>query len=67
MSARVRNMTQIWGMLQDVGVALARVFEMMAKLPEEKVGGGDHVPAAPSNAFAFDNVSFSYDHRSRGP
>jgi len=35
-SARIRNMTQMWGTLQDVGVALSRVFEMMAKMPEEK-------------------------------
>ena len=38
-------MTQMWGTLQDVGVAVSRVFEMMAKLPEEKVRSGDIVPA----------------------
>ncbi len=36
-TARIRNTTQMWGTLQDVGIALSRVFEMMAKLPEEKV------------------------------
>jgi len=63
-SARVRNLTQIWGTLQDVGVALSRVFEMMAKLPEEKVRGGTIIPPAPAGELAFADVSFSYDARS---
>jgi ATP-binding cassette, subfamily B, bacterial MsbA len=63
-SARVRNMTQIWGTLQDVGVALSRVFEMMAKLPEEKVRSGSVIPPAPANELRFKDVSFSYDARS---
>ena len=63
-SARVRNLTQSWGTLQDVGVALARVFEMMGKLPEEKVHSGNIVPTAPRDEFAFEDVSFSYDARS---
>jgi subfamily B ATP-binding cassette protein MsbA len=64
MSGRVRNMTQMWATLQDVGVAVSRVFEMMAKLPEEKLRGGSIVPAAPANQFAFEEVNFSYDERS---
>jgi len=64
MSARVRNLTQMWGVLQDVGVAVSRVFEMMAKLPEEKVRSGSIVPSAPRAQFAFEEVSFSYDERS---
>jgi subfamily B ATP-binding cassette protein MsbA len=63
MSTRVRNLTQIWGSLQDVGVALSRVFEMMAKLPEEKVRSGRFVPSMPASDLAFDNVGFSYDAR----
>jgi ABC-type multidrug transport system fused ATPase/permease subunit len=64
MTARVRNLTSIWGALQDVGVALARVFEMMAKLPEERVRSGNIVAVAPSKEFAFEDVGFSYDLRS---
>jgi ABC-type multidrug transport system fused ATPase/permease subunit len=64
MSTRARNLTQVWGALQDVGVALSRVFEMMAKLPEEKVRSGSVIPSAPAREFAFDDVSFSYDTRS---
>ncbi len=63
-SARVRNLTRVWGALQDVGVALSRVFEMMAKLPEEKVRSGNQIPPAPAREIAFDNVTFSYDTRS---
>jgi ABC-type multidrug transport system fused ATPase/permease subunit len=64
MSTRVRDLARSWGMLQDVGVALSRVFEMMAKMPEEKVRGGNLVPAPPSRELAFEHVSFSYDARS---
>ena len=63
MSVRARNLTQTWGLLQDVGVAVSRVFEMMAKLPEEKVRGGHAVPTTPSREFTFHEVSFSYDTR----
>ncbi|HLI81597.1 MAG TPA: ABC transporter ATP-binding protein [Candidatus Binataceae bacterium] len=62
-SSRVRNMTQMWGTLQDVGVALTRVFEMMDKLPEERVRTGSVVPPPPACDFAFEQVSFSYDAR----
>jgi ABC-type multidrug transport system fused ATPase/permease subunit len=64
MTARVRNTTRMWGTLQDVGVAVARVFEMMAKMPEEKLHSGSIVPSAPVNEFAFENVSFSYNSQS---
>lgn len=63
-TARIRNTTQMWGTLQDVGIALSRVFEMMAKLPEEKVRSGNLIPAVPASEFAFDNVSFSYEVKS---
>ena len=63
-SSRVANMTRMWGTLQDVGIALSRVFEMMAKLPEEKVHSGAVIPSPPVSDFAFENVSFSYDTRS---
>ena len=63
-STRVRNLTQVWGALQDVGIALSRVFEMMGKLPEEKVRSGSAIPSMPASEFAFEDVSFSYDARS---
>lgn len=62
-SSRVRNMTQMWGTLQDVGVALSRVFEMMAKMPEEQVRSGSIIPNSPAHELAFEDVSFSYDAR----
>jgi len=53
-----------WGGLQDVGVAIARVFEMMAKTPEERVHSGDSMPpAAPAEGLAFDDLTFAYDMR----
>ncbi len=64
MSTRVRDLARTWGLLQDVGIALSRVFEMMAKMPEEKVRGGSLVPALPSRELAFDRISFAYDARS---
>jgi len=62
-SARVRNMTQMWGTLQDVGIALSRVFEMMAKMPEEKVRSGKLIPRRPAGGITFEAVTFSYDGR----
>jgi ABC-type multidrug transport system fused ATPase/permease subunit len=64
-SARLRNLTQLWGTLQDVAVAVARVFEMMAKLPEEKVRGGATSPPPLKAGFTFEDVGFSYDARTR--
>lgn len=63
-SGRVRNMAQMWGTLQDVGIALSRVFEMMAKLPEEKVRSGSVIPPTPASELRFEDVNFSYDARS---
>ncbi|HLX38414.1 MAG TPA: ABC transporter ATP-binding protein [Candidatus Binataceae bacterium] len=62
-SGRVRNLARMWGILQDVGIALSRVFEMMAKMPEEKVRSGNLTPRLPTSAIAFDDVTFSYDGR----
>lgn len=63
-STRVRNLTQMWGTLQDVSIALSRVFEMMAKLPEQKVRSGGEIPHAPARELAFDAVNFAYHTRS---
>ncbi len=61
MSARTRQLTELWGSLQDVGVAIARVFEIMAKTPEERMQSGSLLPEAPRRALAFERVSFGYD------
>jgi ABC-type multidrug transport system fused ATPase/permease subunit len=63
MSARTRQLTELWGSLQDVGVAIARVFEMMAKTPEERVRSGSLLPRKPRRALVFERVSFGYDGR----
>ncbi len=63
MSARTRQLTELWGSLQDVGVAIARVFEMMAKTPEERVQSGSLLPERPRRALVFERVSFGYDGR----
>lgn len=63
-SNRSEHIAGMWGSLQDVGVAMARVFEMMAKTPEERVRSGAVAPARPSSGFAFEAVSFGYDPRS---
>ena len=63
-SNRSEHLAGMWGSLQDVGVAMARVFEMMAKTPEERVRSGAVAPPRPSRGFAFEAVSFGYDPRS---
>jgi ATP-binding cassette subfamily B protein len=63
-SARVRNLTQLWGTLQDVAVAIARVLEMMAMLPEESVRSGVLIPPPLKTGFTFEEVGFSYAARS---
>ncbi len=63
-SNRGEHLAGMWGSLQDIGVAMARVFEMMAKTPEERVRSGAVAPARPSSGFAFESVSFGYDPRS---
>jgi len=62
-SGRLRNFAQMWGTLQDVAVAVARVFEMTEKLPEEEVLSGGRKPRPPAERLTFENVNFSYDDR----
>jgi len=63
MSAGTRHLTDLWGSLQDVGVALARVFEMLDKAGDRQVATG-HDPVAPVAAgLVFEHCGFSYDGR----
>ncbi len=62
-TGRQRWLADLWGSLQDVGIAVARVLEMMAKIPEERVRSGDLIPKAPHASIAFERVTFSYDGR----
>jgi ABC-type multidrug transport system fused ATPase/permease subunit len=64
-SGRVRNYAQLWGTLQDVSVAVARVLEMTAKLPEEKVRSGAAIPAPPAVGLEFEDLDFAYEEGSR--
>jgi ABC-type multidrug transport system fused ATPase/permease subunit len=60
-SGRVRNYAQLWGTLQDVSVAVARVLEMTAKLPEEKVRSGATIPAPPGVSLELEDLDFAYE------
>ena len=62
-SARIRRLANLWGSLQDVVVAISRVFEMLGQVPERTVNSGHKIPPkpAPGSMLCFDNVSFGYD------
>ncbi len=62
-SADTRALTELWGSMQDVGVAISRVLEMLAKPSEERVTSGTRVPAPLARTLAFEHVSFGYDPR----
>jgi ABC-type multidrug transport system fused ATPase/permease subunit len=63
MSRGTGRLTDLWGSLQDVGVALARVFEMLDKVPEREAATG-HEPVQPvRESVVFDRCGFSYDGR----
>jgi ABC-type multidrug transport system fused ATPase/permease subunit len=63
-SGSAEHLAGMWGSLQDIGIAMARVFEMMAKVPEERVESGAVAPRPPAGSLAFEAVSFGYDSRS---
>jgi ABC-type multidrug transport system fused ATPase/permease subunit len=65
MSGGARHLTDVWGSLQDVGIALARVFEMLDRAPERAVISGTAPVAAVRESFAFENCGFSYDGRAQ--
>lgn len=65
MSAGSHHLTVLWGSLQDVGVGLARVFEMLGKRSERTLAtvpvlSGREIPKAPSRALVFERVTFGY-------
>ena len=62
-SARMRNITNLWGSMQDVVVAISRVLEMLGQTPEQSVSSGNKIPPATATALTFDGVSFGYDPR----
>jgi ABC-type multidrug transport system fused ATPase/permease subunit len=62
-SARTRNITDLWGSLQDVVVAISRVLEMLGPSAELSVKAGRAIPPKSATALTFDNVSFGYDLR----
>ncbi len=62
-SARTRNITDLWGSMQDVVVAISRVLEMLRQPPEQSVSSGRAVPPKAAALLAFDRVTFGYDPR----
>jgi ABC-type multidrug transport system fused ATPase/permease subunit len=63
MSGGVRQLADLWGSLQDVGVALARVFEMLDKTPEREVASGTRPVSGVRDSIVFERCAFSYDGR----
>jgi len=62
-SARTRNITNLWGSMQDVVVAISRVLEMLRQPPEQSVASGRGIPPKTAAVLAFDHVTFGYDPR----
>jgi len=62
-SARTRNLTNLWGSMQDVVVAISRVLEMLGQTPEQSVRSGHAIPAKNVTLLTFDDVTFGYDPR----
>jgi ABC-type multidrug transport system fused ATPase/permease subunit len=62
-SARERNLTDLWGSMQDVVVAISRVLEMLAQAPEQAVSSGHEIPPRLATVLSFDRVTFGYDPR----
>jgi ABC-type multidrug transport system fused ATPase/permease subunit len=64
-SASSHRLTVLWASLQDVGVGLARVFEILRKQSEHAlavppVDRGRELPPAVCRALVFDRVNFGY-------
>jgi ATP-binding cassette subfamily B protein len=62
-SRRARNITDQWGSMQDVVVAISRVLEMLGQTPEQSVASGHAIPPKSAAAITFDTVTFGYDPR----
>lgn len=62
-SGRTRNLTDYWGSLQDVVVAISRVLEMLGQTPEQTLHNGTRMPPKSPSVLAFEDVTFGYDPR----
>ncbi len=62
-SRRMRHLTDLWGSMQDVVVAISRVLEMLGKTPEQSVSSGQKIPPNAAEVLSFETVSFGYDPR----
>jgi ABC-type multidrug transport system fused ATPase/permease subunit len=62
-SARTRNLADLWGSMQDVVVAISRVLEMLGRTPERSVTSGHAIPPKSLTALTFEHVTFGYDPR----
>jgi ABC-type multidrug transport system fused ATPase/permease subunit len=62
-SRRARNITDQWGSMQDVVVAISRVLEMLGQTPEQSVTSGHAIPPKSATAITFEDVTFGYDPR----
>jgi ABC-type multidrug transport system fused ATPase/permease subunit len=60
MSASTRSLTNYWGSLQDIVVAIARVLEMLSG-PAEAVSRGSRLPPSSPQSLRFDHVVFGYE------
>jgi ATP-binding cassette, subfamily B, bacterial len=58
---RMHDLAGHWGGLQDTTVGMARVLEMLGRLPEADVQSGANLPPARIGTLAFERVSFAYD------
>ena len=65
MTAGARNLTDTWGSLQDVSVAISRVLEMLTMPAAEQVRSGSLLPGRAVESIAFEAVDFGYDSRSQ--
>jgi ABC-type multidrug transport system fused ATPase/permease subunit len=63
MSGGTRGLTDLWASLQDVGVALARVFEMLDQATEREVAPGRAPVPQLLHSLVFERCAFSYDGR----
>ena len=62
-SKRTRNITDHWGSMQDVVVAISRVLEMLGQAPEQSVRTGHAIPPRGAAILALQNLTFGYDPR----
>jgi ATP-binding cassette, subfamily B, bacterial len=60
MTNRSRRLIDLWGSLQDCGVAMGRVFAMLDTKSETEVAQGRGFPTAVQDSLAFEAVTFCY-------